>query len=166
MIDFLLLLLLFVWQDSGHIFKVTQFIQKQVTEVSLVSDKYINMFYDVSVGIRASGTSDEFTHSSSTIQQFANRKIVFAQYVGTLWLMCIKIGIQEHHKDYNIFDYKIMQSKVKLLWTWIFSKNLKIDQIIVKKFYVEAFTNYLYFVVTNARPIKFSSPSWKKAKQE
>lgn len=117
MIDFLLLLLLFVSQDSGHIFKVTQFIQKQVTEVSLVSDKYINMFYDVSVGIRASGTSDEFTHSSSIIQQFANRKIVFAPYVGTLWLICIKIGIQEHHKDYNIFDYKIMQSKVKLLWT-------------------------------------------------
>lgn len=116
MIDFLLLLLLFVWQDSGHIL-VTQFIQKQVTEVSLVSDKYINMFYDVSVGIRASGTSDEFTHSSPTIQQFANRKIVFAPYVGTLWLICIKIGIQEHHKDYNIFDYKIMQSKVKLLWT-------------------------------------------------
>lgn len=84
MIDFLLLLLLFVWQDSGHIL-VTQFIQKQVTEVSLVSDKYINMFYDVSVGIKASGTSDEFPHSSSTIQQFANRKIVFAPYVGTLW---------------------------------------------------------------------------------
>lgn len=86
MIDFLLLLLLFVSQDSGHIFKVTQFIQKQVTEVSLVSDKYINMFYNASDSVwkRASGTSDEFTHSSSTIQQFANRKIVFAQYVGTL----------------------------------------------------------------------------------
>lgn len=75
------------------------------------------MFYDVSVGIRTSGTSDEFTHSSWTIQQFANRKKLFAQYVGTLWLICIKIGIQEHHKDYNIFDDKIMQSKVKLLWT-------------------------------------------------
>lgn len=71
MIDFLLLLLLFVSQDSGHIFKVTQFIQKQVTEVSLVSDKYINICFTMRLTLFGKG-HQEHQMSSLTHHQQSN----------------------------------------------------------------------------------------------